>query len=91
MTVNEFGVIDEHKTFKGSNNGSDNLDRKEYFKKFGGDKIIAKVLLSWKKSLSMCVVIPHKMRNFNKCAKDLLCDGCDNIVNQKKRFFCKSK
>ena len=30
-TVNKFGVIDEHKIFKGFTNVSDNLDRKEYF------------------------------------------------------------
>ena len=26
------------------------------------------------------------MRNCNECAKDLLCDGCDNLVNQNKEF-----
>ena len=32
LTINKHGVIDEHKTFKGFTNVSDNLDRKEYFK-----------------------------------------------------------
>ena len=32
------------------------------------------------------VVIPHKMRNCNKCAKDFLCDNCDKLVNQTKEF-----
>ena len=31
-----------------------------------------KVSLSWKKSFSRGVVIPHKMRNCNKCSKDQL-------------------
>ena len=48
---NNFGVRDEHKTFKGYTNVSNNLDRKKYFKKFNGDKIIAKVPHSWKKLL----------------------------------------
>ena len=26
------------------------------------------------------------MRNFNKCTKDLLCDDCDKLVNQRKEF-----
>ena len=46
LTVNKYGVIDEHKTFKGFTNVSDNLDRKEYFKMADGDKLVAKVPLS---------------------------------------------
>ena len=51
-----------------------------------GDKLIAKVALSWKKSFCQGVVIPHKMRNCNKCTKDILCDDCHNLVNQKEDF-----
>ena len=29
LTINKYGVIDEHKTFKGFTNVSDNLDRRE--------------------------------------------------------------
>ena len=39
------------------------------------------------KSFSMTVVIPHKMRKYNKCAKDILCDDCDKLVNQNKEVF----
>ena len=46
----------------------------------------AKVRLSWKKGFSHGVIIPHKMRNCNKCTKDFLCDDCDKLVNQKKEF-----
>ena len=42
-----------------------------------GDILVAKVPLSWKKSFSQRVVIPHKMRNCNKCLKDLFRDECD--------------
>ena len=69
LTINEFGVIDEHKTFKGFTNVNDNLDRKEYFNMADGGKLIAKVPLSWKKSFSQGVVIPHKMRNCTDCKK----------------------
>ena len=86
LTINKYGVIDEHKTFKGFTNVSDNLDRKEYFKMFEGDKLVAKVPLSWKKSFSQGVVIPHKMRNCNKCSNDQSCDDCDKLLNQNKEF-----
>ena len=65
---------------------SDNLDRNEYFKIFEGDKSDARVPLTWKKSFSQGVVIPHKMRNCSECKKDILCDNCDKLVNQKKEF-----
>ena len=34
----------------------------------------------------MIVVNLHKIRNCNKCTKDILCDGCDKLVNQNKEF-----
>ena len=86
LIINKYGVISERKTFKGFTNVSDNLDRKEYFKMFDGDKLVAKVPLSWKKSFSQGVVIPYKMRNFDKCTNEILCDDCDKLVNQKKEF-----
>ena len=86
LTINKYGVVDEHKTFKGFSNVSDNLNRKEYFKMAGGDKLVAKVPLSWKKSFNQGVVIPHKMRNCHYCKKDILCDICDELVNQRKEF-----
>ena len=51
LTINKYGVIDEHKTFKGLTNVSGILDRKEYFKMADGDILVAKVPLSWKKIL----------------------------------------
>ena len=89
LTINEYDVIDEHKTFKRFTNVSDILDRKEYFKMFEGDKLVAKVPLSWKKSFTQGDVIPHKMRNCNECSKDILCDDCDKLVNQNKEFSAK--
>ena len=72
-TIKNYAVMDEHKTFKAFTNVSHNLDRKEYFKMSADDKLLVKVPLSWKKSFSMDVVIPHKIRNCNKCAKNNLC------------------
>ena len=53
---------------------------------FEGDKLVAKVPLSWKKGFSLGVILPHKMRNCTDCKKDILCESCDNLVNQKKEF-----
>ena len=53
---------------------------------FDGDKLIAKVPLSWKKSFSYGIKIPHKMIICNNCSKDVLCDGCDKLVNQNEQF-----
>ena len=83
LTINKFGIIDGHKTFKGFTNVSDNRDRKEYFNLADGGKLVAKVPLSWKKSFSQGIVIPHKLKNCSDCTKDILCDNCDKIVNQK--------
>ena len=86
LTINKYGAIDEHKTFKRFTNVSENLDKKEYFNMYNGDKLIAKIPLSWKKSFSHGVVIPHKMRNCTNCKENILCDICDKLVNQKKEF-----
>ena len=86
LTINKYGVINEHKTFEGYTNVSNNLDRKEYFNMADGGKLIAKVPLSWKKSFSMGVVIPNKMRNCTDCKKDILSENCDKLVNQKKEL-----
>ena len=86
LTINKYGVNDEHKTFKGFTNVSDNLDRKDYFKMAAGDKLVAKVPLSWKKSFSHGVVILHKMRNCTNCQNDILCENCDKLVIQRKEF-----
>ena len=86
LTINKYGVIDEHKTFKGFTDVSNNLDKKEYFNMVDGGNLIAKVPLSWKKSFSQGVVIPHKMKNCGECKKYILRDGCDKLVNQKKEF-----
>ena len=51
-----------------------------------GDELTAKVPLSWKKSTSQGVVIPHKMGKCGDCKKDILCDKCDKVINQKKNF-----
>ena len=87
LTINKFGIIDEHKTLQGFTSVSENLNRKKYFKMANGVKLIAKVPLSWKKSVSQGVVIPYKMRTRVDCNKDIPCDKCDKLVNKKKQIL----
>ena len=58
---------------------------------FKGDKLIAKVPLSWRKSFRMGVVIPQKMRKGNKSTINLSCGGCDKLLNQSKDFSASLK
>ena len=51
-----------------------------------GGNLVAKVPLSWKKSFSQGVVIPHNMKNCCKCIEDIPCENCDELINQKKDF-----
>ena len=62
------------------------MDSREYFKMAVGDKVIAKVPLSWKKFFSQGVVMSHKMKNCVECKNNILCENCDKLVNQKKEF-----
>ena len=41
---------------------------------------------SWKKSINNGIVIPVKMRRCNDCKGEILCDDCNNQVNQNKNF-----
>ena len=91
LTISEFGIIDEHKIFKGFSNVSDNLVGREYFKKADGGKLIAKVPLNWKKSFNQGDVIPQKIRNCTVCKIDILRDDCDKLLYQRKGFLATLK
>ena len=41
---------------------------------------------SWKKSFKDGIVIPVKIRRCNKCIGEILCDECNNQVNENKEF-----
>ena len=52
----------------------------------GGDKLIAKVPLSWKKTFISGVIIPHELRNCSKCSKNISCDKFGKLVILSKEF-----
>ena len=86
LTIDEYGIIKEHKTFKGVNDSKRLLDRSQYFKMKEGEKISAILPKSWKKSFDNGVIIPKKMRFCKKCNDIKMCDICNNQINENKEF-----
>ena len=86
LTIDDYGIIQEHKTFKGFNDSNRLLDRSQYFKMKDGKKISAMLPRSWKKSFDSGIIIPAKMRFCNECNDKKMCYKCFNQVNENKEF-----
>ena len=86
LSIDEYGIIKEHKTFKGFNDSKRLLDRSQYFKMKEGEKISAMLPKSWKKSFDNEVIIPKKMRFCKKCNDIKMCDICNIQINENKEF-----
>ena len=86
LTINEFGVIEEHKTFKGFGDVNRLLDSKKYFEMKEGKTVSGSFPLSWKKSFEAGVVIPTRDRFCNKCSDDYICEDCESKTKQYKEF-----
>ena len=86
LTINEFGILQEHKLFKGFNDSKRLLDRSQCFKMIEGEKISAMLPRSWKKSFNSGVIIPKKMRYRNECKDGILCTTCNNQINENQEF-----
>ena len=86
LTINEFGVIQQHMTFKRFNGSKRLLDQSQYFDMLESKTTSAMLPKSRKKSFIKGNVIPAKMRRCNKYTGEILCDGCNNQVNENKVF-----
>ena len=86
LTIDDYGIIQEHKTFKGFKNSNRLLDRSQNFKMKEGKKISAMLPRSWKKSFESGIIIPKKMRFCNECSDKKTCDKCNNQINENKEF-----
>ena len=86
LTIDEYGIIKEHKTFKRFNDSKRLLERSQYFKMKEGEKISAMLPKSWKKSFDNGVIKPKKMRFCNKCNNIKMCDICNNQINENEEF-----
>ena len=86
LTLNELGIIEQHMTFKGFNDRKRLLERSQYFNMLEGIKITAMLPRSWRKSFNNGIIIPTKMRRCDICNDKLLCEKCNNQVNENKEF-----
>ena len=86
LTIDVYGIIQQHMTFKGFNDSKQLLDRSQYFDMLDGKKISAMLPRSWKKSFNNGIVIPTKMRQCNACKDRILCATCNNQINESKEF-----
>ena len=86
LTNNEFGFLQEHKTFKRFDDSKRLLDRSQYFKMKGGKKISAMLPRSWKNSFDSGVIKAKEMRFCNECKDGILCTTCNNQINENKEF-----
>ena len=86
LTIDDYGVIKEHKTFKGFCDSKRLLDRSQYFNMKEGKTISAMLPRSWKKSFDSGIIIPVKMRFCNECTDNKTCNKCNNQINENKVF-----
>ena len=86
LTINEFGIIQEHMTFKGFNDSKRLLDRFQYFKMLEGKNISAMLPRSWEKSINNGIIIPTKTARCNKRKHGLLCTTSNNQINENIEF-----
>ena len=86
LTIDGYGIIQEHKTFKGFNDSKRLLNRSQYFNMKEGKKISAMLPRSWKKSFDSGIIIPTKMRFCNECNDNKMCVKCNNQINENKEF-----
>ena len=86
LTKNEYGVIQENKTFKGFNDSKRLLDRSQYVKMIEGKEKSALLPESWKKSFDTEIIIPTKMSSCYESNDKKMCNKCNNQINEKKQF-----
>ena len=86
LTIDEYGIVHETKTFKRFNDSKMLLDRSHYFTMIDGKKILAMLPRHWKKTFNSGVIIPTKMRFCIECNDKRIFDKCKNQVNENKEF-----
>ena len=86
LTINEFGIVQQHMIFKGFNDSKRLLDQSQYFNMLEVKKYSATLLRSWKNSFNNGIVIPTKMRQCNECKDGILCTTCNNQISENKEF-----
>ena len=86
FTIDEYGIIQEHKLFKGFKDTKRLLDRSQYFKMIEGKKVSALLPKKWRKSFDSGIIIPTKIRFCNDCNDKKMCNKCNNQIKENKEF-----
>ena len=86
LTSNEFGIVQQHMTFKGFKVSKRLLDRSQYFNMLKSKKISAMLPRPWKKSFNNGIVIPTKKRQCNECQDGILYTTCNVQITENKKF-----
>ena len=86
LTKDEFGIIQEHKMFRGFNDSKWLLDRSQYFKMIESKKVSALLPKTWKKSFDSGLIMPTRMRFCNECNNKKISNKCNNQSNENKEF-----
>ena len=86
LTIDDYGIIQEHKTFKGFNDSNRLLNRSQYFKMIEGKKVSTMLPRSWKESFDSGIIIPTRSRFCNKSNVKKMCNKCNNQINENKEF-----
>ena len=90
LTIDGYGIIQQHLTFKGFNDSKRLWDRSQFFKMLNCEKATVMLPKSWKKSFNNGIIIPVKMRRCDECKGERLCMTCNNQVNENKEFEANS-
>ena len=86
LTIDHYGIIQQHMTSEGFNDSKRLLDRSQNFDMLNGKKVTAMLRRSLKKSFNNGVIIPTKMRQCNECKDEILCVTFNNRINENKEF-----
>ena len=86
LTIDNYGIIQEHKTFKRFNDSNRLLDRSQHFKMIEVKKVSAMLPKRSKKSSESGKIIPTKMRLCNECNDKKMCIKCNNQINEIMEF-----
>ena len=77
LTIDDSGIIQEHKTFKGFNDSNRLLDRSQNYKLIEGEKISAMLPRSWEKLFDSGIIVAMKLRFCNECNNKKICNKCN--------------
>ena len=86
LTIDEFGIFQQHMTFKAFSDIERLLDRSQFFDMLEDTEISPMLPRSWKKSFKNGIVISVKMRRCDKRRVKILYVTLNNQINENTDF-----